>query len=52
MFLKRYDTIYFPNIATYNNNNFNISVTSYSFFNAVTKKRLSLNKENLKFGFI
>lgn len=38
MFLKRYDTIFFSNIATYNNNNFNISVISYSFFNAVTKK--------------
>ena len=52
MFLKRYDTIFISNIATYNNNNFNISVISYSFFNAVTKKRLSLNKENLKLGFI
>ena len=52
MFLKRYDTIFISNIATYNNNNFNISVISYSFFNAVTKKKLSLNKENLKFGFI
>lgn len=48
MFLKRYDTIFISNIATYNNNNFNISVISYSFFNAIIKNGCHLIMKTLK----
>lgn len=48
MFLKCYDKLFFPNIAKFNNNNFNNRVTSYSFFNAIIKNGCHLIMKTLK----